>query len=124
MITGIGIDLVDVADIQENIDTNANYLQRVFTEGEIEYSKTSGDPYQRFAARLAAKEAAMKALGTGWDQGVQWRDIEVFNDPSGKPMLRMHGATEEICRRIGVKRAWVSLTHTPSHAIAQVVLEN
>jgi holo-[acyl-carrier protein] synthase len=124
MIKGLGIDFVDVAEIQQNIDSNGQYLERIFTASEIQYSKDSGDPYQRLAARFAAKEATMKALGTGWDQGVQWREIEVFNDLSGRPMLRMYGHTAEISRRMGVRRVWVSLSHTPSHAIAEVVLED
>jgi holo-[acyl-carrier protein] synthase len=124
MIVGLGIDLEEVDEIRHSIETRERYLQKIFTDQEIAYSRGTADPYQRFAARFAAKEAAMKALGTGWTDDVPWRDIEVVNnEATGCPALLFHGTVAHRAEQVGAKRAFLSLTHTPKYVIAAVVLE-
>ncbi|MBI4444158.1 MAG: holo-ACP synthase [Acidobacteria bacterium] len=124
MIVGIGVDLIEVSRLRRAIERHGErFLQRVFTPAEIAYCQSKKNPYERFAARFAAKEAAMKALGTGWRHGVQWREIEVYNCPGGKPALRLKGQAEEIYRSWGGIQILLSITHTSEHALAEVILE-
>jgi len=99
-------------------------LQRVFTEREIAYADRKANRYERYAARFAAKEAGMKALGTGWRGGLGWRDFEVTNLASGRPTLAFHRRAGEIAVRLGVRNISVSLTHTAAQAMALVILES
>jgi|SRR5580658_9386991 holo-[acyl-carrier protein] synthase len=125
MILGIGTDLAEVPRIQKSIDRYGDrFLQRVYTEAEIAYATRKANAGERFAARFAAKEAGMKALGTGLRMGITWKDFEVANEPSGRPGLRFHGAALEIATRMGVRRISLSLTHTSELAMAVVVLED
>ena len=80
--------------------------------------------YERYAARFAAKEAGMKAIGTGWRRGVRWQDFEVANLPSGKPTLRLHGEAARIAKEMGVESISLSITHTPEYGMAHVILES
>lgn len=125
MILGTGIDLAEVDRIRRSIERyGRRFLERVFTPGEIAYVEKKANRYERYAARFAAKEAGMKAIGTGWKKGVRWQDFEVANLPGGKPTLRFRGKAEEIARSLGVRFASLSLTHTRSAALAQVILED
>ncbi|MBV9083576.1 MAG: holo-ACP synthase [Acidobacteriaceae bacterium] len=125
MILGIGTDLAEVPRIRRTIEQYGNrFLNRVFTDAERTYASRKANAAERFAARFAAKEAGMKALGTGWSQGVTWRDIEVVNEPSGRPTLRLSGVALEIAEHSGVKRISVSLTHISEVAFAVVVTED
>ncbi|MEI9811160.1 MAG: holo-ACP synthase [Acidobacteriota bacterium] len=99
-------------------------VERVFTAREIAYAKRRANPYERYAARFAAKEAGMKALGTGWRRGVTWQDFEVVNEASGRPTLILHGRAAEIAAERGVKNIALSMTHTAQQAMAMVILEN
>ncbi len=118
------MDIAEVARVREAIERHGErFLQRVFTPVEIEYCQRHRNSYERFAARFAAKEAAMKALGTGWRGGVTWRDFEVSNGASGKPSLNLTGKALEIYRSLGGARIMVSLTHADSYALAQVIIE-
>src|SRR5688572_4562129 len=102
MIVGIGSDIAEVHRLREAIARHGErFLRRVFTEQEIQYCQSHRNTEERFAARFAAKEAAMKALGTGWRRGITWRDIEVCNAPNGKPTLILTGKALEICRSLG-----------------------
>ena len=124
MIVGMGVDMAETSRIQEAIERHGErFLRRVFTPVEIAYCKRHRNSYERFAARFAAKEAAMKALGTGWRQGVSWRDFEIANQPGGKPCLRLSGKALEIYRELGGSQIVVSLTHTGPYALAQVIIE-
>lgn len=124
MIVAIGIDLVEIARIEEVFARQGDrFRARVFTEGEIAYSERRASKFASYAARFAAKEAAMKALGTGWSQGVGWLDVEVVNEPSGAPALQLHGRALERMRELGGIRAHLSLTHSGNLAIAEVLLE-
>jgi holo-[acyl-carrier protein] synthase len=125
MIVGTGIDIAEVPRIQESIARFGDrFLRRIYTEGEIRYCDSKANRAERYAARFAAKEAAMKALGTGWSHGVRWRDCEVVRLPGGRPTIAFHGEAGEVAARLGVKHAALSLSHTAEQAIAQVILEN
>jgi len=101
----------------------ARLRDRVFTPAEIAYSESKANRWERYAARFAAKEAGMKALGTGWRDGLAWQDLEVSNLPSGRPTLKLHGKAAEIASRLGVRNVSLSLTHTAQQAMAIVILE-
>jgi len=124
MIVGLGIDIAEVDRIESAIRRyGQRFLQRVFTAAEIDYCQSKANAFERFAGRFAAKEAAMKAIGTGWKRGVKWRDFEVVREPSGRPVIRFSGVAADFAGRLGMKRALVSITHTAAQAIAQVILE-
>ncbi len=124
MILGIGIDLAEIPRVQQAIERHGErFLQRVFTPAEIAYCRGFKDPSDRFAARFAAKEAAMKALGTGWRRGISWQDFEVTNAADGKPCLRLSGKALDVFRKLGGIQILLSLTHAETYALAQVVIE-
>jgi len=124
VIVGTGIDLVETERIRRTVARfGRRFLERVFTPGEIAYAERKRDPAERYAARFAAKEAAMKAIGTGLRCGVRWRDFEVANRTSGKPELLFHGRAAEIAAALKVRRCTLSLTHTKGQAVALVILE-
>ena len=124
MIVGTGIDIAEVPRVGQSIERfGERFLRRVFTEEEIRYCDSKANRVERYAARFAAKEAAMKALGTGWNRGVRWRDIEVLRQPGTRPTIRFHGVAAEFAARLGTKNIALSISHTPEHAIANVILE-
>jgi len=124
MIVGMGVDIAEIDRIEAAIRRyGAPFLERLYTPAEVAYCESHKDRFERYAARFAAKEAAMKALGTGWSRGVRWRDIEVKREPSGKPSLHLEGAALEIARRMGVKHIALSITHSGNLALAQVIFE-
>jgi holo-[acyl-carrier protein] synthase len=125
MIVGTGIDIAEVPRIGQAIERfGERFLQRIFTAGEIRYCDSKANRVERYAARFAAKEAAMKALGTGWNHGVRWRDCEVVRTPGGRPTMTFHGKAGEFAAKMGVKNIALSLTHTTEQAIAQLILES
>jgi holo-[acyl-carrier protein] synthase len=124
MIVGTGIDIAEVPRIREAIERHGQrFLNRIFTEGEIHYCESKANRVERYAARFAAKEAGMKAIGTGWNHGVRWRDIEVARKPGGRPSLVLHGKAAEFAAKLGATNIALSLTHTSEQAMAQVILE-
>jgi holo-[acyl-carrier protein] synthase len=124
MIVGIGVDLCEVDRMEAAIARHGErFLTRIYTSAERTYCESKVNRMERFAGRFAAKEAAMKAIGTGWRRGVTWRDFEVVRAASGQPVILFHGAARQIADELGVKRALVSITHIKSMAMAQVVLE-
>lgn len=125
MIVGLGIDVAEVDRMEAAVRRHGNrFLERIFTAREIAYCQRKKNPYERYAARFAAKEAAMKALGTGWRGGVRWQDFEVVNLPSGRPTLRLAGVAAKLAGKLQVRNISLSITHTDSQAFAQVILEN
>jgi holo-[acyl-carrier protein] synthase len=125
VVTGIGIDVIQNERIRDSIQRFGDrFLHRIYTEGEIEYCKKCAQPEIHYAARFAAKEAAFKALGTGWAAGVKWKDIEVVRQPSGKPDLHLHGEALARASSAGATRFQVSLTHDQLVSCAVVVLES
>jgi holo-[acyl-carrier protein] synthase len=125
MIVGSGIDMTEVSRIRAAIDRyGERFVRRVYTEREIAYVERKANRFERFAARFAAKEAGMKALGTGWRKGVRWKDFEVANLSSGRPTLLLHGEARTIADYLGVKQISLSLTHTGETGMAFVLFEN
>jgi len=121
-IIGLGIDATDIPRIAETIARYGDrFLQRVFTEGEIAYCMRRREPAIHFAGRFAAKEAAMKALGTGHTQNVLWRGVEVVRK-SGPPRLEFHGGAKRRFEAMGGARSLLTITHSDALAIAQVML--
>ena len=124
MIVGSGIDICEVPRIRASIERfGERFVQRIFTPREIAYVSKKANKYERYAARFAAKEAGMKAIGTGWRKGVRWQDFEVINGPSGKPTLVFHGKALDFAERLGVTNIALSLTHTAQQGMASLVLE-
>lgn len=124
MILGIGVDLVHVARIGQALDRFGERMKRrLFTPGEIAWCEGRVSPAQHFAVRFAAKEAFLKALGTGKRAGIPWREVEVVREDSGRPRLVLHGQAKLLCDSRGVRQALVSLTHDGEYGAAQVVLE-
>lgn len=125
MIIGLGVDITEVDRMEAAIARRGRaFLERLFTPAEIRYCEKHRNRAERFAGRFAAKEAAMKALGTGWARGVRWVDIEVVREPSGKPTLKLSGATRAIADQLGVKNIVVTITHDGNTALAQVIFES
>jgi len=125
MIVGLGVDIAEVDRIAAAIERHGRaFLNRIFTPSEIAYCEKHRNRAERFAGRFAAKEAAMKALGTGWTQGVRWVDIEVAREPSGKPTLKLAGASCAIANRLGVKNIALTITHDGNTALALVIFES
>ena len=124
LIVGIGVDIVEIEKLRLAMVRRGDRLRnRAFTPGEVEYCDVRANKFQHYSARFAAKEAAFKAIGTGWREGVGWQDVEVVNQLNGKPALILRGKTLEIANRLGAKSWWVSLSHTDQYAVAQVILE-
>jgi len=124
MIVGSGVDLAEVDRIRKSIERfGARFVDRIFTPGEIAYVEKKANRFERYAARFAAKEAGMKAIGTGWKRGVTWHDFEVANLPSGKPTLKLTGVAAEVAAQMRVKNIALSLTHTAQYGMAHVILE-
>ena len=125
MIVGTGVDLCEVDRIEKAMTSShgRRFRERVFTPREIAYAQRKANPYERYAARFAAKEAGMKALGTGWRGGLGWQDLEVINLPSGRPTLQFHRRAAEIAEKLGAVNVALSITHTAVQALAMVILE-
>ena len=125
MIVGLGLDIAEIDRVRAAIERRGeSLLKRLFTPAEIAYCESHRDRYERYAGRFAAKEAAMKALGTGWRRGVRWVDIEVQRLPSGKPTLQLRGAAGEIAAQMKVKNISLTITHSGNTALAQVIFES
>ena len=117
--------MAEVDRIQASIERHGDrFVKRIYTPGEIAYVERKANRFERYAARFAAKEAGMKAIGTGWRRGVTWQDFEVANLPSGRPTLKLHGKAAEYAVQLGVKRISLSLTHTAASGMAFVILED
>ena len=125
MIVGTGVDIAEVNRIEAAIGRRGRpFLERIYTPAEIAYCERHRDKFERYAARFAAKEAAMKALGTGWGRGVRWLDIEVTRQSGGRPTLTLTGRAKEFADRFHVRRISLSITHSGNLALAQVIFED
>jgi holo-[acyl-carrier protein] synthase len=125
LIIGLGVDIAEVPRIKAAIERHGQpFLHRVFAPNEIEYCERFKNKFERYAGRFAAKEAAMKALGTGWGRGVRWVDLEVVREQSGRPTIVLAGEAAKIAANLGVKRISLSITHTEVQALAQVIFED
>jgi holo-[acyl-carrier protein] synthase len=122
MVRGIGVDILEIARIQKSIEgLGDTFLEKVFTPQEIAYCKAKHSMHQHFAARFASKEAVSKALSTGWRGEFRWKDVEVMNDASGQPRVALHGKLRE---KLEGSSIFVSLSHSESHVVAVVVIED
>ena len=121
----MGVDIAEIDRIESVITrTGKRFLERVYTPREMAYCERHKNRFERYAARFAVKEAAMKALGTGWTHGVRWRDIEIANLPGGKPTLQLAGVAAQVAGHLGVKNIAISITHSGNIAFAQVIFED
>ena len=124
MIVGLGIDIAEVGRVKAAIERyGETFLRRVYTANERQYCERFKNKYERYAGRFAAKEAAMKALGTGWSRGVRWVDVEVVREKGGRPTIKLAGEAGKVAERMGVKNIALSITHTADQAFAQVIFE-
>jgi holo-[acyl-carrier protein] synthase len=119
----IGTDITEVTRIKKLLTAHGDFISRVFTEQEIAYCQRKKNKYQHFAARFAAKESVMKAIGRGWLQGINWTDIEVVNLPSGEPRINARGALKKLMKQKKITSFTVSLSHAKEYAIAMVIAQ-
>jgi len=122
LIRGIGTDIVQVERIRRVLERNPGFVQKVFCPQEIAYCEARAAKAQSYAARFAAKEAVMKALGTGWAAGVNWQDIQVLSSDSGKPSLSLSGGALKTAQALGATSWQISLSHEKDYAVAFVIL--
>jgi holo-[acyl-carrier protein] synthase len=124
LIVGLGVDIAEVARLKAAIERHGEtFLRRLYTAAEQEYCERFKNRYERYAGRFAAKEAAMKALGTGWSRGVRWVDVEVVREKGGRPTIKLAGEARKVAEGMGVKNIALSITHTADQAFAQVIFE-
>ncbi len=123
MIFGVGVDIIEVARVEDKLTRTPGLKEKIYTPVEIAYCESKKFPFQHYAARFAAKEAFMKALGTGWARGVKFSEIEVRNLETGQPVVEVYGRARELCQTEGITRFYVSLSHLQTKAVATVVLE-
>jgi holo-[acyl-carrier protein] synthase len=125
LILGLGLDISEIDRIEAALTRHgAAILQRLYTPEEVAYCESHKNKFERYAGRFAAKEAGMKALGTGWRRGVRWRDIEVVREASGKPTLRLAGVALRIADGMGVRNISLTITHSGNLALAEVIFES
>src|SRR6202790_1480424 len=121
----MGVDIAEVARIRGAIERRGEaFLRRIYTPGEIAYCERFKNKFERYAGRFAVKEAAMKALGTGWSRGVRWVDVEGGRHAGGRPSLALRGEAKKIADAMGVKNILVTISHTAEQAIGQVIFES
>ena len=123
MIAGIGIDMIEVDRVAGKIGKDEGFRELVFSKTEIEYCEPKANKYQHYAARFAAKEAFLKAIGTGWVTGTAFNEIEVIHDANGRPSLHLLGSTAKLAAEMGITKISVSLSHISNAASAIVLLE-
>jgi holo-[acyl-carrier protein] synthase len=118
-IFGIGTDIVECLRIAQMIERHGElFIGRVYTQQEIQYCQSRKQATQHFAGRWAAKEAVLKALGTGWRRGISWRDVEIRNERSGSPVVTLYGGARDYMEQAGITQVMISISHCRSHATA------
>ncbi len=123
-IIGIGTDIIECLRIAQMIERHGElFINRVYTPHEIRYCQSRKMATQHFAGRWAAKEAVLKALGTGWRKGISWRDIEVVNEPGGRPLVELRGGARDVGERLGIAEMLISISHCRSHATAYAIAQ-
>ena len=123
MIYGIGTGIIEVARIQKVMERDLGFRDKIFTPGEIAYCETKKHKYENYAARFSAKEAFLKAIGTGWRFGIRFGDIDIYHDDLGKPHIQTIGVAKELTDRLSISKIHVSLSHLKEMATAIVILE-
>lgn len=124
MIKGTGIDIIEVERIRNVLERDTGFRDKIFTPEEIRYCESKKNKYQHYAARFSAKEALMKAIGTGWRFGIRFADIEVFHNDLGQPQIRVSGKANEMLSDLSISKIHVSLSHLKELATAIVIIEN
>ncbi len=123
-IIGIGTDIIEVLRIAQMIERHGElFINRVYTPDEIRYCQSRKMATQHFAGRWAAKEAILKAIGTGWRRGISWRDVEVLSAKAGQPAVSLHGGALEVAQGLGIEEVLISISHCRSHATAYAVAQ-
>jgi holo-[acyl-carrier protein] synthase len=121
-VIGIGTDITECLRIARMIERHGDlFINRVYTPEEIRYCRSRKQATQHFTGRWAAKEAVLKALGTGWVRGISWRDIEIRNEPGGKPVVAVRGGAQEVVERLRIRRVLVTISHCHTHATAYAI---
>ena len=121
-VLGIGTDIVECLRIAQMIERHGElFIGRVFTPAEVEYCSIRKSATQHYSGRWAAKEAILKAIGTGWVRGISWQDMEVVNDMGGRPEVQLSGGAAEACQKRGIRKVLVSISHCRSHATAYAI---
>lgn len=116
---GIGTDIIECLRIAQMIERHGElFINRVYTSSEIDYCSSRKAATQHYAGRWAAKEAILKAMGTGWARGIRWRDIEIRNEVGGAPIVALGGGARDVCETLGITRVLISISHCRSHATA------
>ncbi|HEK86103.1 MAG TPA: holo-ACP synthase [Candidatus Aminicenantes bacterium] len=123
MIFGVGTDIIEVQRVEDKLNRTPGLKEKLYTQLEISYCESKKFPPQHYAARFAAKEAFLKALGTGWSGGLKFSEIEIRNLESGQPVIEVYGRVKEMCGAQGINRFTVSLSHLKTYAVATVILE-
>jgi len=123
LIYGTGIDIIEVERIAKVMQRDLGFREKIYTEGEIAYCETKKNKYQHYAARFSAKEALMKAIGTGWRFGIRFADIDIYHDEMGQPHIRLTGKAKELAEREGFSKIHVSLSHVKELTTAIVIIE-
>lgn len=122
MIFGLGTDIVEIVRIGEMIERHGElFLQRVYTEDEIKYCQRHKEALQHYAGRWAAKEAVMKTLGTGFTKGVGWKDIQVCNTKSGRPIIELSGGAAQVAKSVGIDNVLITISHCRAYATATAI---
>ncbi len=121
-IIGIGTDITECLRIARMIERHGElFINRVYTPQEIAYCQSRKQATQHFTGRWAAKEAVLKALGTGWIRGISWRDVEIRNEPGGKPVVAVRGGARDVVERLGITKLLVTISHCHTHATAYAI---
>jgi holo-[acyl-carrier protein] synthase len=121
-IVGIGTDIIECLRIAQMIERHGElFIGRVYTPQEIQYCQSRKQATQHFAGRWAAKEAVLKAMGTGWRRGISWRDVEIRNELGGKPIVSLRGGARDVVEKLGIGQMLVSISHCRSHATAYAI---
>lgn len=123
MIYGTGIDIIEVRRIRAVMERDTGFKNKIFTDAEIQYCETKKNKYQNYAARFSAKEALLKAIGTGWRFGIRFAEIEIYHDELGKPFIRCYGKAKELLVKERISKIHVSLSHLKEMATAIVIIE-
>ncbi|PLX20729.1 MAG: holo-[acyl-carrier-protein] synthase [Marinilabiliales bacterium] len=124
MVIGIGTDMFEVKRMKDRLKNQPSFSEGIYTIHEIEYCEQFKNKAEHYAARYAAKEAFLKAIGTGWRNGITFKDIEIINDNLGKPEIKLHGKAKEVCGQLNAHNILVTLSHTKELAIAFVIINN
>jgi holo-[acyl-carrier protein] synthase len=121
MVIGVGIDIIEISRIQESIDKfGDNFLNKIFTKKEIEYCSSKPNKYQHYAARFAAKEAVAKALSTGWNKEFNWKNVEIFNELNGMPIVKLHGKLKSFLS--DNKELKISMSHSRDYVVCNAII--